>query len=202
MVVEPGGEAEPAEQALGRLLVRERAALLRFVERRAGGALLRVETAEDLVQGISAHALARCDRLELQGERALQGWVLELAANFLDDRREHWSALKRNGAGALRLALTESTEPGLAALRELPASATGPSTFAARREQLTLATQAMALLLPRDRELIDAMCRGLTAREHGDQLGLGAAAAERARSRALERFRRSYELVLRSRGAR
>jgi hypothetical protein len=188
--------------ALGGLLVRERAALLRFVERRAGGALLRVETSEDLVQGICAHALARTERLELRDERSLLAWVFELALNYLQDRRAHWSALKRNGASVLRLAFSESTEPGLGPLRELAASATGPSTFAARRETLTLATEALGLLLPRDRELVDAMCRGLSAREHGDELGLGAAAAERARSRSLERFRRAYELVLKSRGAR
>jgi RNA polymerase sigma factor (sigma-70 family) len=188
-----------AADALGALLVRERAALLRLVERRAGGALLRLETAEDLVQGISAHALARAERVELRDERALVSWVHEVALHYLDDRRAHWSTLKRNGERVLRLTFSDSTEPGLEPLRELATSATGPSTFAARREQLTLAAQALALLLPRDRELVDALCQGLTAREHGEQLGLSAAAAERARSRALERFRRAFELVLRSR---
>lgn len=197
-----GDAPRAAGDRLGRVLVCERAALLRFVERRAGGALLRVETAEDLVQGVCAHALARTGRVEVRDDRSLLSWVFEVALHYLQDRREHWATLKRNGAAALRFALSDSSELDLGPLRELASSATGPSTFAARREQLTLAVQALALLLPRDRELVDGMCSGLTSREHGEQLGLSAAAAERARSRALERFRRSFELVLKSRGLR
>jgi RNA polymerase sigma factor (sigma-70 family) len=188
--------------ALGALLVRERAALLRFVERRAGGSLLRVETAEDLVQGVCSHALSQSDHVEVRDERSLLSWVFEVALHFLQDRREHWTALKRGGAAALRFTFSDPSEPDLGPLRELASSATGPSTFAARREQLTLAAQALALLLPRDRELVVGMCSGLTSREHGERLGLSAAAAERARSRALERFRRAFALVLKSRGLR
>ena len=60
------------------------------------------------------------------------------------DRRDHWSALKRRSGALLRYtaSVTRTTDPR--AVAEPAAAISGPSTFAARREQLVLATRAPA----------------------------------------------------------
>ncbi len=185
---------------LERLLVEHREELLLYVRRHAGGGLLRMETAEDLAQAICAHALAAARRGA--SEVALQrGWLFRVAQNFLNDRRDHWSALKRLGGGVMRSALVDSTSTELDAVRDLASSVTGPSTFAARRELLEVAAVALDMLLPRDREYVEGFCQGAPLAEQASAFGMSYAAAARGRTRAVERFRRCFELTLRSRGA-
>ncbi|MCK6459941.1 MAG: hypothetical protein L6Q95_08615, partial [Planctomycetes bacterium] len=69
------------------------------------------------------------------------------------------------------------------------ATATGPSTFAARREHLKLAVQALAALPPRDRDLVKSTS------EDAERLGLRYDAAKQARLRALGRFRKAFDLA-------
>jgi DNA-directed RNA polymerase specialized sigma24 family protein len=78
---------------------------------------------------------------------------------------------------------------------EPAATATGPTTFASRREQLVLATKALDLLLPRDRDLVKWSGEGLSTEEQARRLDLSAEAAGRARRRALDRFRKAFRLV-------
>lgn len=174
----------------------QRSDLLRFVERRAGGALVRMESPEDLAQDILARALRNAGGFEWRDEAGLRAWLFEVARNHLQDRRDYWSTLKRAGSAVLRL---NGEFDGSAALREvgdLAASVTGPSTFASRREQLAVAAKALALLLPRDRELVEGVAHGLSAAQHAARLGLSTAAVESARKRALERLRKTFRLVL------
>jgi len=77
--------------------------------------------------------------------------------------------------------------------------ATGPATFADRRAQMEVATRALGLLPGRDRELVQALSRGLSIEETAERMGISHAAAQRARLRAQERFRQTYELVMRRR---
>jgi DNA-directed RNA polymerase specialized sigma24 family protein len=191
------GEGTPLE----RLVVEHRDELLEFVRRRAGGALLRLETAEDLAQAVCAHALANGVRAAEAGP--LQpGWLFRVADNYLKDRRTHWSALKRMGGEVLRTSYAEDPSRDLDAVRDLASSVTGPSTFAVRREMLHLATLALDMLLPRDRDLVDGFCRGESLDEQAHKLGGNVVAAAQARSRAMERFRRCFKLVLQGRGER
>ena len=182
---------------LERRIAQQRAELLRFVERRAGGALIRMETPEDLTQDVLARALRHAGNFVWRDEAGFRAWLFEVARNHLEDRRAHWSALKRAGAQALRLGDTDELNLGV---DDLAASVTGPSTFAARREQVGLAAKALALLLPRDRELIEGLVDGLTAAQHAERLGTSTALVESARKRALERLRKTFRLVLGQRG--
>jgi len=74
-------------------------------------------------------------------------------------------------------------------------TATGPVTFAERREQLTVAVQAMAVLLERDQELVRWTSGGAGTAEVAKKLGINVESARRARNRAIERFRQAYDLL-------
>jgi RNA polymerase sigma factor (sigma-70 family) len=190
---DPGDEVE-------RLLAGARAELLAFVRRRACRSVLRMESAEDLVQDISARILERGLDPRLADERARRAWLLRVADNFLKDRRDHWSALKRGGSRVLRLSLAGQDAAEVSSLRELASSVTGPSTFAVRREQVSIAALALDMLLPRDRELIEGLCQGIALHEQAARLGLSYDAAQRARQRAVGRLQRTFRLALRTRG--
>lgn len=183
-----------------RLLSAHRDELQRFVEHRAGGALIRMESSEDLAQDVCTRALKHSGSFERRDDASFRAWLFEIARNHLQDRRDYWSALKRSGAEVLRLGVIESADSSMLNVQELAASVTGPSTFAARREQLAVAAKALALLLPRDRTLVEGIAHGLTAPEQAAALSLTTAAIESARKRALERFRKTVKLVLGERG--
>lgn len=185
---------ESRREAVARALAQHYEELARFVSRRAGGALLRQEPSEDLVQGLGAHALAHAGAGE--PPRDVRAWLLGVAENYLHDRRDYWNALKRSGSGLLRAGLAEAAAPEVTAALEPAASVTGPSTFAARREQIELLAAAMDLLLPRDRELVRGLGEGLSVEEQAGALGLSYDAALQARLRALARLRGCYQAVV------
>ena len=179
---------------LPELLVRYRPDLLRFVERRAGS-LLRFETTEDLLQGIHLRALEHKAGFAFQGREPFLKWLHTVARNYIGARRAHWNALKRRPAGLFRLTRNAGSDPG--AVAEPPGTATGPSTFADRREQLTIAVKALAVLLPRDQQLVRWSSEGLDSGAMAERLGISRDAADRARLRALERFRKAHRLLAR-----
>lgn len=165
-----------------------------LIRHNAGPALLRFESEADLVQGTIAEVLRCADQMEWRGEEAFLAWVATIAKRYVMGRRDYWFALKRNPGALLRLTLT-----GFAGQRverpELAASQLGPSTFAFRREQLVMITKAIELLLPRDRDIVIWASHGLTVTEMAARIGTSVEAAEKARSRALERLRKSFQLV-------
>jgi len=177
---------------LPELLIANRVELLRHVERRAGR-VLRFETADDLVQGIHLRALRFTQGFEYRGREPFLAWLREVARSHLKERREHWGALKRRPAGLFRLTQGVSSDPG--AVAEPAGTATGPSTFASRKERLTLAIKALGTLLPRDRDLVRWSTEGAEDEEIARRLELEPRAAARARQRAVERFRRAYRLL-------
>ncbi len=190
-----GGLSQPAPvDGTAARLERLAPLLHALVRRDAGPALLRFESAEDLVQGTMAEALRCADQLDWRGEEAFTAWVATIAKRYVMGRRDYWFALKRNPGALLRLTLT-----GFAGQRverpELAASQLGPSTFAFRREQLVLITKAMGMLLPRDRELVVWASNGLKSADMAARLGTSIEAAEKARGRALERLRKAFLLV-------
>lgn len=175
-------------------LAAHREPLLRFVERHAGS-VLRFESADDLVQGVHLRALSGGGEFEYRGDKEWLGWLYALARSHIADRHAHWSALKRRPSRLLRLTGGATDDPDAAA--EPAGSATGPSTFASRREQLATAVRALALLLPRDRDLVRWHSEGVDLDEQARRLGIGYDAAERAHLRALDRFRKAFRLVSR-----
>lgn len=192
-------DARGDETELRDLLQREAEALLRYLERAAGG-LLRYESAEDLAQGLSCELLARPSGFEARDASSDRAWLFTAARAHLVDRRRHWSALKR-GSGLLLRGALSGTRAGLDDPDLFAASQTGPSTFAWRREQLVLAAQALSLLLERDRRLVELASEGASNAQIAASFELSTEAAAKAKNRALERLRRAHELVVRARTA-
>jgi DNA-directed RNA polymerase specialized sigma24 family protein len=174
-------------------------ALLAFMRRHARG-LLRFESAEDLVQGTHARALAEAERFEFRGDQELGAWLLTLARRHVADRHDHWSALKRGSGRVARLTWSGADSTAGGGAPPVAAAGPGPSTFASRRELLVLAARALAVLLPRDRQLVQWASEDVPVAEQAERLGIGYDAAQRAGLRALERFRKAYRLVSAPRG--
>lgn len=162
--------------------------LIEIARRDAGAALLRFESVEDLAAGMQQEALRSLPALVWQGEEAFRGWLLQIARRHLHGRRDHWFALKRFGAPALRLTLQHGTGSP-------PAGGMGPRTFAQRREELAAVTKAMDLLPTRDRELITWSAEGLTHQEIAERIGASPEAARKATTRAIERLRKTFAIV-------
>jgi RNA polymerase sigma factor (sigma-70 family) len=179
---------------LGQLLVRHWADLEALVQRNAG-ALLRHDTREDLAQGARVRALESAPNFVWQGPAAFHGWLARVVRSHLDDRRAYWAAARRSAGHVLRVTETPASADGAGVVLASPG--TGPLTFAERRDQLVLATQAVGTLLPRDQEILALERRGASPSELAAALGVSEEAAARARLRALERFRRAYELFAR-----
>lgn len=181
------------DPVLERLLVDERAELAAYVERQAGG-LLRFESAEDLLQGLLTSLLTRT--FESRSPEQDRAWLRTSARNFLVQRWRYWSALKRDSGRLMRSGLQTWSGAG-GELDDVIASQTGVTTFASRREQLVLLTRALALLMPRDRELVELAAEGLSNRELGERVGMSESTAARAKGRAIERLRKTHLLVQR-----
>jgi len=186
-------EDNPVDEQLKRLLVEHREAMLRMAGK-VGGGLLRHETAEDLVQGAQLHALGVADRFEYVGESAFLGWIRQLIQQHVARRHEYWSAQKRDAGVLLRISAggDEESEPGGI---DISASLTGPATFADRREQILIAMQVLEALSDRDRSIVRCVREGCSTVEIAEELGLGPAAAEKARTRAMNRFKKAFLLL-------
>jgi RNA polymerase sigma factor (sigma-70 family) len=181
-----------AETPLERQLRIHRGGLLRFLISLAGPTLLRLESAEDLLQGVCYEALRSADRYEDRGDDEALPWLHLLCRRHIKARREYWFALKRNSAKVLRLTWSgEGTGLGIDPVD----TATGPSSFAFRREQLETIIRSLALLLPRDRQLVRWASEDLELDEQARRLELSRGALERARQRALERLRKTLSVV-------
>lgn len=182
---------------LERRLAEQRVTLAAFVRENARG-LLRRETEDDLIQGIHAHALRVAERVEWRSDREFTGWLHTLARQHLADRWRHYLAARRDAGVVLRLTSSPADSAAASsAAREPPSSSVGPATFAARREQLLLAEKALRLLSERDRQLVRWMSEGVALEEVATRLGVAYDAAKRARQRAIERFRQTFELIAR-----
>ena len=173
-----------SEQELPGLMEEHRSDLLMYLQHNAGW-LLKYETVDDLHQGVQLRALKRGDTFRYQGREPFLAWMYMVARTYLADRNSYWSRLKSRAAQILRL--TWSTAPS-----SYPATAW---TFASRREQLSLAVQVLATLLPRDCDLVRWSSERVPLKDQAKQLGLSFDAAKRASARALERFRRAYRLA-------
>ena len=181
-----------SDPKLSELLVSHRDDLSRFVARHAGR-ILRFESADDLVQGIHVRALARATEFRYRGREPFCAWMYTIARSHIADRHAYWAALRRRPARLVRLGTASGT--GATGVGEPAATSTSPSAFASRREQLDLALRALALLLPRDRDLVRWTCEDVDVATQAERLGITLDAADRARRRAVERFRKAFELA-------
>jgi RNA polymerase sigma factor (sigma-70 family) len=179
-------------EELSALLDVRRNDLLRFVERH-GGATLRHEAAEDLVQGVHLRAVSRADEFEYRSDREFEAWMYSITRAHLADRNNYWTAAKRRPERLLRLTRADGTDPGAA--REPRSDTPGPATRAGNADSLRKAEEALDLLLPRDSDLVRGVADGRTIDEDAERLGVSYAAAQRARLRALERYRRAFQVL-------
>ncbi len=182
------------DESLPALLVRHREALARLIAKEGQG-LLRLEAAEDLVQGACEHALRVAAHFEYRGEAPFLAWLREVARRHVADRHRYWTSLKRGSARVVRLTSRGVSSSGLRG-EPLPfATATGPSTFAVRREQLALAVRALALLSERDRQLVRWMSEDVPVHEQARRFELSEESTRRAGTRALDRFRKTFQAI-------
>jgi hypothetical protein len=184
--------ADPAPD-LGALLQRHRGLGAAVVRERAEG-LLRFETVDDLLQGATLRALEAAAGFEWRGEASFLAWWRRIVETHVADRRAHWGALKRRSGRVLRF-VREGDTSGTSGVLEPAADATGPSTFAARRELIALTARALDLLLPRDRDLVRWSADGVPLEEQARRIDVGYEAAGKARQRALDRFRKTFALL-------
>ena len=180
------------EIELARKLDQHRSALRAFVRAHAG-ALLRRESEDDLLQGIELHAVRVASRVEDRGNAEFFGWLCTLARQHFANRLRHHLAARRDAGALLRITRSGSGESS--GVREPMSGSAGPATFAARRERLLLAEKALRLLSERDRALVRWMSEDVSLEEVATRLGLAYDAAKRARQRAIERFKATYELI-------
>ena len=183
-----------ANPGLTTLLTRHRGQLVQYFKVK-GGAIRQHESPDDLAQGVHLHAIANQDRFEYRSDREFVGWMLRIARQYLARRVHHWTALKRDAGPILRITLGVGTRDGA---RMPEAQGPGPVTHASQSEQIALAARAIDGLPPRDQEIMRMMARDLSVREIAEQLSISEAAAQKARLRAGERFRKIYTILERT----
>lgn len=173
-------------------LIVERSQDLDRLVRRYAGALLTRETIEDLAQTVRLKLLESEATFEWRGDAAFHSWLETVVRNELNARRTYWNAARRAAGHLLRI----TSNPGMTGGGIQPrADATGPVSFAERRDQVDLAVRAIETLLPRDQEILEMERAGASIADIASKLALSEAAAGKARQRALERFRRAFELI-------
>jgi len=166
---------------------------LRSIVQRHARNLLRHETEDDLVQGIVASALKSAPRFRFEGEPQLLAWLRKTALRHLRDRRDYWLAGKRAPAHKQRITTSDPStlSPGHGV--NPTARTPGPATTASQKEEQEAALRAISTLSPRDREILQWLKEGLDRSEMAEKLGISSDAADQARKRAIERFRKAYE---------
>ncbi|CAG1007558.1 hypothetical protein PHYC_03448 [Phycisphaerales bacterium] len=188
--------SEPAAHPALPELLRLHAGLVRsIIQSESGTLLLRFDSLDDLHQGVMQEAIAAGPAFEWRGQEAFLGWLATITRRHLSARRDYWFACKRNPGAVLRL--TRTTFGG-----GIADQASGPSTFANRREQIVLITKAMAMLLPRDRDVVAWSSAGVDLDQIATWLGVTRDAAEKCRTRAMERLRKAFILLTRQSGTR
>ncbi|MFG0318208.1 MAG: RNA polymerase sigma factor [Planctomycetota bacterium JB042] len=175
------------------LLDTHRARLLGFV-RAEGKAVLRHESEDDLVQGIHAHALAVAERFEYRSEGEFVAWLYTVARQHLANRVRYWTAARRNAGHLLRVTQSGRDTADSSGVVP-PAGRTGPGTLAGRREELQLAAKVVRMLSDRDQQLVQWMTEDVPLEEVAERLGMSYEATKKARHRAMDRFRKTFELV-------
>ncbi len=188
---------DPKTEGFARFLDRTRDQLGKWVEREARG-LLKRESVDDVVAGIHARALSQLEGFELRTDAEGFNWLKTIARQHVLDRQKYFAALRRQGGEMLRITSaslgdTPDARPGV----QVAGRMTGQVTYAMRREAIDLAAKAIASLLPRDQEIVRRTVDGASVEDVAKEFRMSYDAAEQARRRAMERFKKAYELLSR-----
>lgn len=179
---------------MAELLARHRFRLVGYFARKARG-IRQHESPEDLAQGVHLHAIAHQEQFDYQGERQFVGWMLQIARQYLQRRIEHWGAAKRDAGPMMRITFGVDTSSHNGLVRMPADEGPGPITHASQREELDLASRAIDGLPPRDRELVRMISRDVPTADMAQRLGISPEAAQKAKRRAIERFRKIYTIL-------
>lgn len=175
------GDAPAIEALLDRYLPD----LRRYVDRRAGRAVLEKESGSDLVQSVCRELFdnLRTERFEYRGEKEFKQWLYRAALLKLEGRWRHWRAEKREAGREQVL-----DAAGASAFPEVAVSGT-PSADAVRREDAERLQAALAQLPEHYREIIElAQVDGLSHREIAARLSISETNSRVLLSRALARL--------------
>lgn len=160
---------------------RFRPALLGLISKSAGS-LLRHEPLEDLLGGIRARATARTGLVNERGDGQLSAWLLMIARQYLADRFEHWNGLRRDATALLRVV-------DVIAVPVHGRAESRPLSFTARREQMELATLALAGLPAGERRILRLVGEGASAEQISIHLGMPRDEASAVTQAAIAQFR-------------
>ena len=178
---------------LEELLVQHAPRVLSFVRNHAN-TLLAYESIEDLVQGAHVRVIEQQENFRYRSEPEFFSWLFTIVRGHLADRHDYWAAWKRRSGRVLRFTMSQGSEGGV----PFPAGTkTGPGTFAERRELLAIATRALAALPDRDQQLVQWNAEQVPLTEQAERLAMSYAAVQKAGLRAQERFRKTFELMMR-----
>jgi RNA polymerase sigma-70 factor (ECF subfamily) len=181
------GDAPAVEALLDRYLPD----LRRYVDRRAGRAVLEKESGSDLVQSVCRELFdnLRTERFEYRGEKEFKQWLYRAAMLKLEGRWRHWRAEKREIGRERALDAAAATGAGGATTLPEPAISGTPSSDAMRREDVERLQTALAQLPENYREIIElAEVEGLSHREIAERLSISETNSRVLLSRALARL--------------
>jgi RNA polymerase sigma-70 factor, ECF subfamily len=160
-------QAKTDPQAFAALYTRYADPIFRHCYRRLGSR----EAAEDATSQVFIQALAALPRFDAAPD-AFRGWLFTIANHVLAD---HHRAAKRQGSGPV-------TE-------DLPDSGGSPEEIAVAMDSARSLHEAMQLLPPRERQVVELRLAGLTGPEIGTVLGCRRNAVAAAHFRAVNRLR-------------
>jgi RNA polymerase sigma-70 factor (ECF subfamily) len=161
-----------------------------FVRLRAGPLVRAHESSSDLVQSVCREVLEHAGRFRHPSESAFRQWLLTTALRKIQNRREHWTAQKRDRGREVPLD-SSSSEPGErdARLFQVYTRFASPSRQAIVREELERVEAAFDELAEEQREVVIlAHVVGLSRAEIALRLGKSEGAVRVTLHRALARI--------------
>lgn len=175
--------------AVETLVARHLPGLEAYVRRRAGRLVTARESASDLVQSACREVFAHLDRFRYDGEEGFRRWLYATALRKMRDRQRRYGARKREVGREVRLQRPEDSRSSGLRYDELIESCAGPSTVAARSEQVARVNGALRRLPERDRRVIEmAYAESLSRAEMARRLGVTESHLRVLLSRALVRL--------------
>jgi RNA polymerase sigma-70 factor, ECF subfamily len=181
------GASQGDRGAVAALLERHLADLRRYVERRAGRAVLDKESGSDLVQSVCRELFEglEAERFEYRGEQEFKQWLYAAALFKLQIRRRHWRTEKRDSEREKPIGARDSTgEAG-----PEPLVSTTPSVEAVQREDVARLRAGLDALPEHYREIIElAHVQGLSHKEISKRLSIEEGHSRVLLTRALARL--------------
>lgn len=182
-----GASSRGDTHAAGVLLERYLPALVAYVRKHAGDAIVAHESATDIAHSACREILARLaeQRHTYTDEAHFRAWLFQAALRKIQDRARHWGRDKRD-PGRL-----QAIDPAESRLLDGIAAALSPSDHAIGQEERRRLTAALEQLDPRQREVVRlAHEEQLSHKEIGARLQIEESHSRTLLARALARLAR------------